>query len=93
MPAPDLDGEHGDALRAVDAVPDAQVPSVLGHHHVAAGDPLHVRAEAEQRGPGAALQVVQVELVGGKEEEGAELNVTDATCSGTFASGVTLSVL
>lgn len=60
-----LDGEHGDALWAVDAVPDAEVPSVLRHHHVAAGHPLDVRAEAQQRGLHAALYVVQLELGGG----------------------------
>lgn len=37
-----LDWEHGDALWAVDAVPDAEVSPVLGDHHVAAGDPLDV---------------------------------------------------
>ena len=57
-----LDGEHGDALWAVNAVPDAQVPPVLRHHHVAAGHPLHVGAETQQRGLRAALDVVQVEL-------------------------------
>lgn len=66
-----LDGEHGDALWAVDAVPDAEVPSVLGHHHVAAGHPLDVRAEAQQRGLHAALDVVQLELGrGGKTDTG-----------------------
>lgn len=63
-----LDGEHGDALWAVDAVPDAEVPSVLGHHHVAAGHPLDVRAEAQQRGLHAALDVVQLELGRGGED-------------------------
>lgn len=62
-----LDGEHGDALWAVDAVPDAEVPSVLRHHHVAAGHPLDVRAEAQQRGLHAALYVVQLELGGGTD--------------------------
>lgn len=56
------DGEHGDALWAVDAVPDADVASVLGNHHVAAGHPLDVRAETEQRGFHPGLDVVQVEL-------------------------------
>lgn len=57
-----LDGEHGDALWAVDAVPDAEVPPVLSHHHVAAGHPLDIRAEAQQRGLHAAPHVVQLEL-------------------------------
>ena len=61
-PQSDLDGEHGDALGAVDAVPDAQVPSVLSHHHITAGNPLHVRAETQQRGLHTRLYVVQVEL-------------------------------
>lgn len=61
-----LDGEHGDALRAVDAVPDAEVSSVLSHHHVAAGHPLDVGAEAQQRGLHAALEVVEMELRGGQ---------------------------
>lgn len=57
-----LDGEHGDALWAVDAVPDAEVASVLSHHHIAAGHPLDIRAEAQQRGLHAAPYVVQLEL-------------------------------
>lgn len=50
-----LDGEHGDALGAVDAVPDAEVSPVLGDHHIAAGDPLDIGAETQQRGLHAGL--------------------------------------
>lgn len=64
-----LDREHGDALWAVDAVPDAEVPPVLRHHHVAAGHPLDIRAEAQQRGLHATLYVVQLEL-GGETDTG-----------------------
>lgn len=55
-----LDGEHGDALWAVDAVPDAEVPPVLGHHHVTAGYPLDIRAEAQQCGLHAGLYVIEM---------------------------------
>lgn len=57
-----LDGEGGDALWTVDAVPDAEVPVALGHDHVAAGHPLGEGAVAQQGGPRRGLDVVQVEL-------------------------------
>lgn len=57
-----LDGEHGDALWAVDAVPDAEVSPVLGDDHVTAGHPLDVRAETQQSGLHAGLYVVQMQL-------------------------------
>lgn len=59
-----LDGEHGDALRAVDAVPDAEVPPVLGDHHIAARHPLDVGAETQHRRLHAGPYVVQMELRG-----------------------------
>lgn len=37
-----LDGEHGDALWAVDTVPDAEVSPVLGDHHITARHPLDI---------------------------------------------------
>lgn len=64
-----LDGERGDALRAVHVVQHAEVTSVLGHHHVAAGHPLDVGAEAQNRGLHGALQVVQMELRRTRREE------------------------
>lgn len=48
---PHLDGEHGDALWAVDGVPDAEVPVALGDDHIAAGHPLDEGAVAQQGGP------------------------------------------
>lgn len=62
------EGEDSDALWAIDAVPDAEVGPVLGHHHVTAGYPLDVAAEGQQRGLHGALRVVQVELEKGGEE-------------------------
>lgn len=59
---PHLDWEHGDALWAVDVVPDADVSPVLGDHHVAARHPLDIRAEAQHRGLHARLYVVEMEL-------------------------------
>lgn len=56
------EGEHGGALGAIYAVPDAEVSPVLGHHHVTARHPLDVGAESQQRGLHGVLYVVQVEL-------------------------------
>jgi hypothetical protein len=56
-----LDGVDGDLVWRVDVVPDAQVASVLRHHHVAVGHPLHVRAEVQQLRPGLQLQVVDMQ--------------------------------
>ncbi len=42
-----LDWEHGDALWAVDTVPDTEVSPVLSDHHVAAGHPLNIQAETQ----------------------------------------------
>lgn len=54
--------EHGDLLWTVDVVPDTQVVVVLSHHHVAAWNPLHVVAEAQDGGFHSALNVKQVQL-------------------------------
>lgn len=59
---PHLDWEHGDALWAVDTVPNAEVSPVLGDHYVTAGHPLDVGAETQHCGLYAALYVVQMEL-------------------------------
>lgn len=57
-----LDGEHGDAFRAVYAVPDAEVSPVLGDHYVTPRHPLDVGAETQDCGLYTALDVVQVKL-------------------------------
>lgn len=67
--ASDLEWEHGDGVRAVNAVPDAEVSSVLGDHHITAWHPLDIGAEAQQRSPHSALYVIQMELGGRKESE------------------------
>eukprot|EP00951_Prasinocladus_malaysianus_P002968 scaffold21211_cov40-Prasinocladus_malaysianus.AAC.1 len=50
-----LDGEHRLVVGVVDAVPHAEVASVLSHHDVAGGHPLHI---------GAILLLVPEEQVG-----------------------------
>ena len=57
-----LDREHGDFLRCVNVVPNAQVASVLRHNHVTQWNPLHIRAVVQDGCSLLALDVVQVEL-------------------------------
>lgn len=57
-----LDWEHGDALGAVDTVPNAETSPVLGDYHITVRYPLDIGAETEKRGLCGALYVVQMEL-------------------------------
>lgn len=58
-----LDGEHGDLIWLVDAVPHTQVGAALRHHHVTAGHPLHIAAVVEQGGALLLCYVVEVQVV------------------------------
>ena len=40
--------EHGDFVRHVNVVPHTEIPSVLANDHITKGDPLDIRAIAEQ---------------------------------------------
>ena len=55
-----LDGHHSLLVRSIDAVPDTQVASALGHHHITSRNPLHVAAVWQQ---GCTLLLSDVEEV------------------------------
>ena len=57
-----LDGKHGLLVRCIDAVPDTQAASALGHHHVTARHPLNIAAVGQQCGALLLCYVVQVQV-------------------------------
>mmetsp|Transcript_68183 Transcript_68183/g.142092 ORF Transcript_68183/g.142092 Transcript_68183/m.142092 type:complete len:539 (-) Transcript_68183:434-2050(-) len=57
-----LDLEDGDPLGRIDGVPDAEVVTVLRHHHVRVRHPLHVARVVEQCRPCLRRDVVQVQV-------------------------------
>ena len=57
-----LDGEHGLLVRSIDAVPDTQAASALGHHHITARHPLDIAAVGQQCGALLLGYVVQMQV-------------------------------
>ena len=57
-----LDGKHSLLVRCIDAIPDTQAASALGHHHVTARHPLNIAAVGQQCGALLLGYVVQVQM-------------------------------
>lgn len=55
-----FDGHNSLLVRSIDAVPDTQIASALGHYHITSRNPLHVTAVRQQ---GYTLLLSDVEEV------------------------------